>query len=329
MALPFAEAAKGVQGTMSQVIGRVIQQTSPVAEYISVRDTHGGRTYTWFTDKDPGLNTWTSINEDVPNSSTGEINEFIVAISRLSRYMKVDKGLAKIPHQGEELIARELRLAGVRYGLDFTEVFFQGNQNTNPKQPQGIGALVTTQVNNGTMPKQQLLDAGNNGSGGPLTLALMADLQSRVWPETDGCFYMNRDLNLQFQALVRDASAAGYYRIEEDRSMFGKPITKFGGWPVRVVMRTDNYYTPIDFTESGTALTGGSTASIYAVSHDPDLGAFAVANGGIGMTVEPFVDLKINPFLQSFTMMEYAFALGGPRAVARMYDVANPNGPGF
>ena len=312
---------------MSQTIGRVITQVSPVAEYISIKDTHGGRTFTWFTDKDPGTNTWTAINEDVPDSSTGEINEFIVAISRLSRYMKIDKGLAKIPHQGEELVARELRLAGVRYGLDFTEVFFNGNQSTNTKQPQGIAALVTSQVNNGTMPALQLLDAGSGG--GPLTLALMADLQSRVWPEEDGCFYMNRDLNLYFQALVRDASAAGYFRIEEDRSMFGKPIQTFGGWPVRVVMRTDNYYSPIGFTESGLALSGGSTASIYAVSHDPDLGAFCVANGGIGMTIEPFVDLKINPFLQSFTMMEYAFALGGPRSVARLYDVQNPNGPGF
>jgi hypothetical protein len=323
MALPFAEAAKGSQSLMSQTIGRVIQQTSPIAEYISVKDTMGHRTYTWFTDRDPGSNTWTAVNEDLTTSSTGQINEFIVAVSRLSRYMKVDKGLAKIPKRGEELKAQQLRMAGVAYGLDFTNVFFTGASASNPKQPNGIAALVNAQVANGTMPAQQLMDAGSGGA--PLTLAMMADLQSRVWPDENGAFYMNRDLFLYFNSLIRDSSAAGYYRIEEDRSMFGKPIVTFGGWPVRVVMRTDNYSTPLPFTESATALTGGSTGSVWAVSHDPDLGAFCVAEGGIGMSVGPFVDLQINPFLQSFTMHEYAFGLGGPRACARLYDVANPN----
>lgn len=317
MALPFAEAAKGSTSLMAQVIGRVIQQVSPVSEYIGVRDTLGHRTYMWFTDKDPGSNTWTVVNEELTTSSTGEIQEFMVAVSRLSRFMKVDKKLAEIPKRGEELKAQQLRLAGISYGLDFTSVFFTGNQATNPKQPQGVKAIIDAMVANGTMPSEQKLDAGSGGA--PLTLALMADLQSRVWPDSNVCFYMNRDLFLQFQSLIRDSSAAGYYRIEEDRDMFGKPIVMFGGSPVRVVMRTDNYSTPIGFTETST------TASVYCVSHDPDLGVFCAANGGIGMTVEPFVDLRTDPFLRSFTMQEYSFGCGGPRGMARLYDVAQPS----
>lgn len=322
MALPWAEAAKGSTSLFSQVIGRVIQQYSPISEYISVRDTLGHRTYTWFTDKDTGTVTWTSVNEDPPASSTSQINEFIVAVSRLEKFMKIDKGLAKIPRRGEELMARELRMAALAYALEFTQVFFQGSTATNIKQPNGIAQIVGAQIANGTMPSQQQLDAGAGGA--PLTLALMQDLQSRVWPDDDGCFYMNRDMFLYYQSLIRDAPAAGYYRIEEDRTMFGKPITTFNGWPVRVVMRTDNYQTPLPFTENGTALTGGSSTSIWAVSHDPDLGIFCVAEGGIGMTAGPFVDLQIDAFKRSHTMHEYAFAAGGPRSAARLYDLIIP-----
>lgn len=321
MSLSFAEAAKGSTSLMSQVIGRVIQQTSPIAEYISVRDTGGHRTYTWFNDKDPGSVTWTSVNQILTTSSTGEIQEFIVAVSRVERFMLVDKGLAKIPKRGEELKVQQVRLAGIAFGLEFTNTFFSGSATTNPRQPNGIANIVRQMVSRSTMPSQQQLNVG----GGPWTLATMADLQTRVWPDEDGCFYMNRDMFLYYNTLIRDASAAGYYRIEEDRSMFGKPISTFNGWPVRIIMRTDNYQTPLGFTENGLDLTGGITTSVWAVSHDADMGVFCVAEGGIGMTAGPFVDLQVDSQLRSHTMMEYAYASGGPRSAARAYGVAQPS----
>lgn len=317
MPLPFAEAAKGTQSKISPLIARIINQVSPVSEYISIRETDGSRTLTWFTEKDLGTNTWTAINENPPASSTSEINEFVVAVSRLSRFMQVDKGLAKIPRKGLDLKAREISAAGRSYGLDFTEVFFNGSVTVNPKQPNGVKAIIDAQIANGTMPSQQKLDAGAGGA--PLTLALMQDLQSRVWPDDNGAFFMNRDMFLYFQSLIRDASAAGYYRIEEDRTMFGKPITTFNGWPIRIVMRTDNYSTALPFTEAN------STTSIYAVTFEADMGIFGVADGGVGLTAGPFVDLQIDNFVKSFTMHEYSFASGGPRSVARLFDLSNPN----
>lgn len=324
MPVPFAEAAKGSTSLMSAIIGRVIQQVSPISEYITVRDVDGHRTYTWFTDKDPGLNTWTSVNQPVSNAVYSEQNEFIVGLSRLERLMTLDKGLAKIPKKSEDEKAAQLRRAGMSYGLEFTNVFFSGNQNTNPKQPNGIAAIIQAMIANQTMPQEQQVDAGSGGA--PLTLALMADLQSRVWPDNNVCFFMNRLMFLYYNTLIRDASAAGYYRIEEDRDMFGRPITMFGGAPVRIVMRVDNYQSPLGFTENGLALSGGSTTSIYCVSFDSDLGMFCVANGGIGMQVGPFVDLQIDALLRSYTYQEFSFGSGGPRSAARLYDISQPSG---
>lgn len=319
MTVSFGSLATQMQDHRAKAVVRNIMQVTPITDYIDVVDTGGSFTHFWNRDATIPSGTFTGLNQSAPTPSQGGQRRMTSTVCRLSYKMRIDEAIRDHPTMWETEEAKQLRLAGISMGLDLTEYFFDSDDTANPLQPKGLRQILDEGITDATLSANQRVNAGTGGA--TLTLSMLDQLIDAVIGDKKVLF-MNRTLRRKILALVRDASASGFYRINMTADSFGRPVEMYGNIPIRVIERTDNYATSLDFDEddgSGNL----DTARIWCINFDPDMGVYIFATKGLGMKVDPFVKVPGEHYYDSLSSQMFNTVMAGVRSAAALIHLNN------
>lgn len=146
------------------------------------------------------------------------------------------------------------------------QTFIYGNTTTDPKQFNGLHALV---------PSAQMIHQGSGSTGAALSLANLDKTIDLVMPGKPDALIMNRTMRRRITAYYRSNAGA-----PQDRGSEAIPVKMYGDIPVLV----DDWITQTETISSAVydAETGGACTSIFAVKFgEDDKGVTGLQNGSI------------------------------------------------
>lgn len=157
-------------------------------------------------------------------------------------------------------------------------------------------------------------------AGGALTLAKLDELIDNVpFPDSQKRLYMNRTMRRKIKTLV-DAVGGSIY-IAERRNEFGIQPAQYAGLPIRIIERSGDASTLLDFDEDpgdGTA----DTASIYCIAMGFD-SVHGIWNGKKPLQMQEYLpDGGVNAHVLRWESY-VGLALRHPRGAARLRAITN------
>ena len=194
-------------------------------------------------------------------------------------------------------------------GLTFSEAFFEGDSAVDFYSFDGLRKRLTG---------NQLINAGAGGA--TLTLDMLDQLADAVVGGPDA-FFMNKILRRKISSLVR--AQTGTARIEytfDGRDRFNRQMESYSGIPIRIIERTDDASTFLDFDEDDGS-SNLDTASIYAVKFGSTF-VHGIQNGSLP-TVRDFGETEDGPYHKGRIEWYPGLAVEHPRSAARLYHINN------
>jgi hypothetical protein len=319
VATPLGIAAANLEDAYAQAVVRPIVETSPILQHIFVVNTGGDLTYGYNQDYQLPTASFIGLNQAAPAPTSGAQRRVMATAARMVVKLRIDNTFKMTPGKWESEERKQVRLGGVAAGLKFSEEFFDGNPLTNPLEPTGLYRYLASGLAVGTIPSQQQVSMTTGGD--TLTLQKLNVLLSRV-KGSNKVLFMNETMHLKILELCQTASAPGYIRIQQTENDFGKPVDVYGGVPIRVIEREDNYATVLDFDENDGS-GNLDTCSIWCVSFGNETGVYAFAPRGLGMNVSGFKEIPGETYSDSLTEWYFQFVVSGPRSIARLRYVNN------
>jgi len=275
MALTLAEAAKLSNDILLQGIVETIVKESPVLQNLPfIEITGNGLTYNR-ENALPGVefydvgDTWTE--------STPTFTQITADLKIMGGDADVDNFLKATRSNLQDLEASVVELKAKALRGKFEETFIYGNSTLNPKQFNGLRALIDT---DSTSP--QLIAMG--ASGGSLTLDKLDELIDAIKGSKPDMLLMSRRSRRKLNALVRGSGGL----IENNRDAWGNFMQFWNGIPIGV----NNYILDTHVVENSleSATTGGNCSTVYAVQFGE--GALCGLTGPGQMSVEPIGALE-------------------------------------
>lgn len=333
MAVPVASALANMQDGKNAAVVRTIAYSSPVIRNMYFKNIGKALTLKRSIDSTVGTPIYVGLNASIAASDMVQGSTRLVesTVARLVLPMRIDQALRQLPSDWENEEKKQLRLGAVSLGIKFNEDFFlaQGLASASFNESEGLYQIHADGIAAGTIPSAMRVN-----QNGQLTLENLDELLRVTQPplpdmELKRCLYMNSKLYYKMIGLARDPTYAGMFRITEDKDEWGLPITKYGDALLYKVERSDNFNSPLSFTETttgrptlGTGETG--TASIWCVVHGNEQGAYAFGQDGLGIQVKNFEHVPGQLYEDSVTPWYFNFVVDGPRAVGRLYGIALP-----
>jgi hypothetical protein len=184
--------------------------------------------------------------------------------------------------------------------LHFTEAFFKGDSDTDPKAFDGLENRLSG---------SQVLNAGDSIGGDELTLAKLDELIDAVFGEPMVLF-MSKPMRRKINTLMRAANQA----TETVTSVFGKQIPAYAGIPIGIIEEGRDGDPILDFDEDDSQGTEASCTSIYAVR-------FGVKEyvSGLQAGAMDVIDQGLDGiFYQTLIEWIASFTIFHPKAAARL-----------
>jgi hypothetical protein len=307
MSLTLIEAAKLVQDPLKKGVIEIFPRTSPVLERLPFFPVNG-QAYKYNQEQTlPGV-AFRGINESY-TESTGIVNPAVEALHVLGGFSHVDRALVKTQGNVNSLRATYDAMKAKAVALEFTKKFFKGENQTSPKEFDGLQARLTG---------DQVLDMGNTDGGDTLTLAKLDELIDAVQGSPDVLF-MNKTLRRKVNALMRAAGQA----TETVSDAFGRQINSYAGIPIAVIEQDKDGVEILGFTEPD--LDNGdqnTTTSIYAVRFGAAEWVSGLQSGDMDVIDQGLVG---NGGTAYQTLIEWICGMGvfHPKAAARLRGISN------
>lgn len=304
--ITLLQSALYSQDTLNRSIAKIIVEESPVLEYLPIR-TISGPAYRYMREESLGTVGYRGVGGSW-TANAGIIRPEMESLAIIGGEVFVDNAevawsnMIAIKPAKYDMKARAM-------GLFFSQEFFEGDKSVDPS---GLDGLRRRIVGN------QLINMGNGGA--TLSLAKLDELIDAVAGGPSALF-MNKILRRKITDLVRAQTGTG--RIDYTQDSFGRQQASYAGIPIRVVERTDDASTFLEFNEDDADAGGGNldTASIYAVRFGSEYvhGIASMALPG----VKDFGELEARPGHLGRIEWYAGMAIEHPRSAARLYHINN------
>jgi len=275
MALTLAEASKLSNDMLLQGVVETIVKDSPVIQELPFIEIVGdGLTYNQ-------EKTLPSIDfydvGDTWAESTPTFEQKTAHLKIMGGDADVDNFLKTTRSNIQDLEAAVVELKAKALKDKFEEIFIYGDATANPKQFDGLRALIDT-----TTEGDQVIAAGV--SGATLTLSMLDQLIDAVKGGKPTTLLMSRRSRRKINALVRAAGGM----METDRDKWGNFVHFWDGIAIGVNDWMLDTHVVSDSVE--TATTGGDCSTIYAVQFGE--GALCGLTAPGHLIVEPIGSLE-------------------------------------
>jgi len=303
MALTLLEAAKLETGNiMRQAIIELYAGSSDILTALPFESISGNALKYNRESSLPGVG-FRGVNEAY-TPSTGVLNPLTEALVIAGGDLDVDKFIIDTMGSNQRGIHEAMKVRAL--GLAWTAKFIKGNNQTDPREFDGLAIRVTG---------SQKIQAGTTANGSALSLSKLDEAIDQTLNPTH--LLMSKAMARKFSAAARLQTVGGY--ITWDLGSFGNRVMSYNGLPILTV-DLDNAGTAIlPFTEAATSGTATAT-SIYIMSMGND-GLIGLQNGGID--VRDLGELETAPVLRTRVEWYNGLAIFNGRAVTRLWSIAD------
>jgi hypothetical protein len=292
MALTLLEAEKYSTDVLRRGVIEVFARNSAVFELLPFMEI-AGNSYAYNVEETlPGI-AFRGVNEGYVESA-GVINQSSEKLTILGGDVDVDRYLAQTRGNINDIRAIQTEMKSKALSLEWTRTFFKGDSGANANAFDGLEKRVTG---------NQVIQAG-----GQVTLALLDELIDAVEGEPDVLF-MSKGMRRQIKGLLQ----ASVHYIESGEDSFGRPVTTYGGIPIRVIETDGAGQEILGFDETD------GTASIYAVKFGADQYVSGLRNGTVNVRDLGEIDAK--PVFRTRIEFYSGLAVFHPRSVARLAGI--------
>lgn len=301
--LTLLEAAKLVQDPLKRGVIEIFPRTSPVLERLPFFQVNG-QAYKYNQERTlPGIG-FRGINESY-TESTGIVNPVVESLFILGGISNVDRALVKTQGNVNSLRATYDAMKAKSTSLEFTKMFFKGDNSTNPKEFDGLERRCTG---------AQVINMGSTSGGDTLTLDGLDLLLDALQGGADVLF-MNKTMRRKVNKLIRAAAQA----TETVSDAFGRQLLSYAGVPIAVIEEDKDGNAILPFTEANPGGGAAASTSIYAVK-------FGVAEyvSGLQCGEMDVIDQGLSGIFYQ-TLIEWICGLGvfHPKAAARLRGIKN------
>ncbi len=251
MSLTLVEAAKLSNDVLLKGVIETTIKESPILQKLPFIEIQGnGLTY----NRENAMATvnWYDVG-DAWVESTPTFTQLTAVLRILGGDADVDGFLKKTRSNLQDLQAAIIELKAKALRHEFERAFIYGNNTANPKQPDGLCALINTGA-----ASDQVIAAG--ATGATLTLAMVDQLIDAVKGGKPDLLMMSRRSRRKITQLVRAASAA---LLEYAKNDYGEMTQFYQGIPIAVNDWILDTHTLAGSVE--TAFTAGACSTIYAM----------------------------------------------------------------
>jgi hypothetical protein len=253
MAVSLADAAQSYGCSKMEItLTRMFMMLSPFIEELPMKKITG-RVFKFAKETVLPSAGWRPVNSNWTESS-GAITQQQEELFILGGQVNIDPFIVATDDGADfENKAVQTKLKAQSISNAFDAAVLEGDDLVDSNSMTGFRRRITgSQVTNVTT------------AGGALTLAKLDELIDNVpFPDSQKRLYMNRTLRRKVKTLV-DAVGGSIY-IAERRNEFGIQPAQYAGIPIRIIERSGDASTLLDFDEDpgdGTA----DTASIYCIA---------------------------------------------------------------
>jgi len=252
--------------------------------------------------------------------SKGVLEPMSETVSVLSAYIDIPREYVAASNTLGNIRAEQTKMFSKALAYKFNDMFINGTPASNPKEMTGIWYRLlndapAAQSINGTG-----IDVSPDSSSLTTASGTLIDLMNELNYSIDGhqadMFLVNKTLYLRILAAIR---IAGLWATTKDA--FGRELPTFNGIPIIDIGVAGDQSTSIikdTETAAGTALTGGTFTSMYAVK---------MGDGYVKGFQEEAVDVKDVGLLENGiayrTHINWTIGLyvPNPRSIARVYNI--------
>jgi hypothetical protein len=299
MALTLVEAAKLSTDTLQRGVIETFARTSAILELLPFMEI-AGNSYKYNQEGTlPGI-AFRDINAGYVES-TGVINQSSEGLYILGGDVDVDKFLIQTRGNIQDIRAVHTEMKAKALSLSWTKGFFKGDHTTNPLEFDGLEKRLTG---------GQVIYAGDDGAA--VTLPMIDELIDAVEGEPDALF-MSKSMRRDIKFLLQKST----HYVENGSDAFGRPVSTYGGIPIRVIETDVAGAEILGFGE--TRGSSAVTASIYAVRFGADQFVSGLRNGIV--SVRDLGELETKPCFRTRIEFYCGMAVFHPRAAARLAGI--------
>jgi len=252
--------------------------------------------------------------------SKGVLEPMSESVSILSAYIDVPREYAAANNTLGNIRAQQTKMFSKALAYKFNDMFINGTPASNPKEMTGIWYRLV----NDFAAAQSINGGGIDVSPDSATLTAdsgkLVDFMNALNYAVDGhmadMFLVNSTLYLRLLAGLR---IAGLWATTKDA--FGRELPSFNGIPIiDIGLAGDQSTSIITDTEvaGGTALTGGTLTSMYAVKMGED---YVKGFQQEGVSVKDVGLLENGIALRTHINWTIGLYIPNPRSVARVYNI--------
>lgn len=318
--LLLGQVANALPPSLDRIVCQPIMQATDLIPMIPHKGTNNQFHLTRLQDVSVPTPSWRQFNQAAPNPTRGTQRVETRWAGQLDFVIKVDMSLARMPSQWRENRAEQIRLHGIGAGFELQRVWFNGNHNATPAEPDGFFQIVTDGILRGFIPSAQKVSLATGGG----TLAFSnLDQASTVCYGDNRKWLMNRTMERKILALARDASTTGILRISDSRDMLGRKFKEYDGMPILPIERKDDHSTELGFTFNDGSGNLDTTQILLVNFSTTEQGMYSFGPDSNIVRAEPFLRLPGTPFEVSYTSLAIGFMLTGPTGFAVVNQINN------
>src|SRR6266542_3785250 len=309
MAVTLADAAQAYGSSKTeQNLTRLFMMLSPLLEEMPMRKI-SGRVYRYAEEVTLPSVGWRPVYGSWAESS-GAVVQKSENLFILGGEVKIDPFIVETDDGADfENRAVQIKLKQQAISNEFDRAVLEGDDRTNPDNMVGLRRRLSG---------SQVIVQSTTGAA--LTLAALDQLIDAVpFPDDQKRLYMNRTLRRKVKTLV-DA-VGGSILISENRPTFGTQPMRYAGIPIRIMERSGDASTILDFDEDpGDA--GLDTASVYCIAWGYDA-VHGFWNGKKPLSYdENPPDASLNQYVLRWETY-IRMPIRHPRAAARLRGILN------
>jgi len=225
-------------------------------------------------DTEESRSAFRAINEELAEGS-GDIAKLQFTVAPLGRTVQVDRVLIKAKGMGA--FSKRMSQEAFGIGATYNENFIKGDQQSNPREFNGLQVIVEDQL-----PASQTTTSGVV-DGSALSLLTLDKFLASIRGGAQ-IIFCSESLSLRFTAAGRDSTVAGFvnYLPNDPATGLGTAITMYNGIPIVPVKGTFNNddILPFDEISPFAGSTAPNSTSLYAARLGAD-GLYGAQMGGV------------------------------------------------
>lgn len=308
--MTLLEAAKLSTDVYDRSITKIIVENSPMLEYVPQKSINGP-TFRYNTEGSLGGVAFRGVNGSY-NPSVGAINPAFESLAIMGGEVRIDNFIVNVQSNVIDAKTEYYAMKARAMGLYYSEQFLEGDTAVNPYGFDGIRKRIPTtgsQYENATT------------GGATLTLDMLDILLDLVVGDNASkVLFMNKTLRRKITALCRAQTGTSRIEYMPNPNNFNEQLTYYAGTPIRIIERTDDASTFLDFDEDDGS-SNLDTASIYCIRFGMEF-VHGIMHGSMP-SVKDFGEVTQGPYHLGRIEAYMGVVWRHPRSAARLGHINN------